>query len=87
MKNIFFKSLIILSIVSSICSCNDDGCDKNKCLESVKKEFPNCKIYTEIGGSNFLFFVIDTNSYVLYRVKTGNYRNATITEVELLKKQ
>jgi len=80
MKKLLF-GLGILSL--SLTSCNG-ALDPNACLRSVKKQFPKSAIYTEYTGSNIDFYVTDSTGVKL--VRTGNFMNANVSYVILLKK-
>ena len=87
-KTISVISKYLLTALFSIillCSCGDST-DKDKCLESVKKEFPKSKIFTNQDGSNYYFYILDSLDN-LYKVKTGSTFSTNVTEVTLMKRQ
>tara|TARA_R110000772_G_scaffold17946_3_gene50146 strand:+ start:226984 stop:227262 length:279 start_codon:yes stop_codon:yes gene_type:complete len=75
--------LLILTILLTI-SCGD-ATDKDACLNSVREQFPNAEIYTEFGGSNMKFIVIDSTN--IYMVRTNNTFNPEVSSVEIYQKQ
>ncbi len=82
MKIILITLLLINLIVIS--GCSNAGLDPKNCLESVRHEFPNSKVYGILGFSKYKFIVIDTNK-MMYLVETMNITNTDITGIYFLK--
>lgn len=77
MKTKIFKLILLSFITVSLFSCGD-ATDENKCLENVKKTFPNAKIYKSYD-SKYDFIVIDSLS--IKYVETMNLSNANVSDV------
>ena len=80
MKKIKFFVIILLSSIMISCA---DSYDKEKCLESIKKVYPNSIVYSY--NSDFTFFVLDTITNDIYYVETLSLKNSKITKSEKLK--
>ena len=80
MKN-FKITLIGLLFVGLLTSCSVPSDDAF--LLSVKKTFPNSKIYVPHEGTNFRYVVIDSVGNV-YKVQTGNSFDTEVTKVIIL---
>ena len=81
-----FKKITILylALFAMLSSCNG-AMDPQKCLDSVKRVYPNSKIYKDIE-SNYTFYVLDSSG--LRKVTTKNLSNANIdgiTELSQIK--
>ena len=85
------KKIILVVIGSLFCfyslcfylvGCKTDGTNYDKCLESVKKTFPNSKVYNSINVSKYRFIVIDTSNNV-FEVETMNTSDANVTSINI----
>ena len=76
-RHLFYAMLIV--VLFSSCG---SGFDEDACLASVKKEFPNAKVYVPFDGSFSTFIVID--SVNVYNVETMNATSSKVTKVEIL---
>jgi hypothetical protein len=70
MKKIIIASLVLLSSCSSL--------SPKKCIENVKKAFPNSKVY-KFENSRFAFIVIDSTG--IKKVTCYNLTNSEIDGV------
>lgn len=61
-------------LVAILSSCNG-ATDHKKCLDNVKRVYPNSKIY-KIPESNFTFYVVDSTG--VRKVTTLNLSNPNI---------
>lgn len=69
---------LFISLIITLSSCGDVK-NPEKCLESVRRTFPNSKIYRE-PGTRFTFLVID--SIGVRKVKTANISNTYISDIK-----
>lgn len=69
---------LFTSLIITLSSCGDAN-DPEKCLESVRRTFPNSKIYRE-PGLKFTFLVID--SIGVRKVQTTNFSNTYISNIK-----
>tara|TARA_R110000782_G_scaffold51708_3_gene111348 strand:+ start:611 stop:889 length:279 start_codon:yes stop_codon:yes gene_type:complete len=82
--NLKFKTQLIafayvLLVVVLFSSCSDaDAINKSKCLDNVKRIYPNAKIYRN-PDSNFKFFVVDSTG--MREVTTQNLSDANVDGV------
>lgn len=70
-------TFILISLIG-LSSCGDAN-NPEKCLESVKRTFPNSKIYIN-SDSKFTFLIID--SIGVRRVTTMNISNTDIDSIK-----
>lgn len=71
------KAFFILLVSCCLFSCND-AIDEKKCLENVKKVYPNAKIYKD-PDKTFSFYVVDSTG--MRKVTTLNLSNADIDRI------
>jgi hypothetical protein len=74
MKYIIYFFIIVILLLTS---CG--GFSKNACLSSVKKMFPDAKVYAPFQGSALNFIVIDSTN--IYLVQTASLNSANVTKV------
>lgn len=74
------KKILIIFMLFASCG---KAMNVEECLNSVKKEFPNSKIYL-LPNSNFTFIVVDTLG--IRKVTTMNITDADIDNVISLKR-
>lgn len=80
------KKLFLLSAVMAIVftSCTNSGAfDNNKCMDSVKNDYPNSDIYTDMDR-DFYFYVVDSSGIKI--VKTMSINSPKVTSVIVLTK-
>jgi len=68
------KAFFILLVSCCLFSCNN-ATDENKCLENIRKVYPNSKIYKD-PEKVFSFYVVDSTG--MRKVTTLNLSNADI---------
>ena len=73
------KYLLILSIL--LYSCNGDGWSEEKTYQSVRKMYPNAKIY-HFGNSRTIDWVVIDTDGTYYKVETGKGSDASVKKVE-----
>ena len=65
----------------SSCKPSGEGADPEACLRSVKKMFPNSKIYSKYNSIRWFYVIDSTGVKIVY---TGNKTDSKITDVEFL---
>lgn len=76
------KLLLLVMTALSITSCND-AFNRDKCLNSVKKAYPNCEVYFAIQRNEYDFIIKDTYGNLILVGCQSNFSTG-ISDVDTL---